>query len=204
MDSINETHDPGLTSWVDTADGHPDFPLQNLPFAVFRRRGSDEEWRGGIAIGESILDLRKLAAAEVPAGTAGEALLAAAKPHLNEFMGKGKAAGSALRQWLSRGLRSGAPRQDVWRPCLLPQADAEYRLPATVGDYTDFYTSIHHATRVGRLFRPDNPLLPNYRWVPIGYHGRTSSLGVSDSVTVSSTARVSPSASVSRPCVSMP
>ena len=179
MDTINETHDPGLKSWVDAADRHPDFPLQNLPFAVFRRRGSDEEWRGGVAIGESILDLRKLVAAEVPAGTAGEALLAAAKPRLNEFMGMGRAAGSALRQWLSRGLRSGAPRQDVWRPCLLPQADAEYRLPATVGDYTDFYTSIHHATRVGRLFRPDNPLLPNYRWVPIGYHGRTSSLGVS-------------------------
>jgi len=80
---------------------------------------------------------------------------------------------------LSRGLRAGAPQEQRWRDTLVAQSDAEFRLPAQVGDYTDFYTSIHHATNVGRLFRPDNPLLPNYRWVPIGYHGRSSSLGVS-------------------------
>ncbi len=179
MRAINETHDPGLSSWVPSADGHVDFPIQNLPFAVFRRQGEGDDWRGGVAIGDSIVDLRKVAGGGCLAGLAQEAVAAAARPQLNEFMGMGQAAWSALRLALSRVLRKGAPEAKTWTGYLVPGSEAEFRLPATVGDYTDFYTSIYHATSVGRLFRPDNPLLPNYRWVPIGYHGRASSLAVS-------------------------
>jgi fumarylacetoacetase len=94
-------------------------------------------------------------------------------------MALGQPAWAALRQALSRVLRQGAAEQEPLRACLVPQAEAEYDVPARIGDYTDFYTSVHHATNIGRLFRPDNPLLPNYKWVPIGYHGRSSSIGVS-------------------------
>ncbi|MCW5658321.1 MAG: fumarylacetoacetase [Burkholderiaceae bacterium] len=179
MTSLNETHDPKLQSWVGSANGHSDFPIQNLPFAVFRRRGSDEFWRGGVAIGDQIVDLAQVSANGQLSGVAKEAVDAAALPRLNGFMSMGPAAWSELRRALSRALREGAPQATSWRSFLVPQAEADYRVPAEVGDYTDFYTSIHHATSVGRLFRPDNPLLPNYKWVPIGYHGRSSTLGVS-------------------------
>ena len=180
MIRLNETHDPALRSWVPSAnrDGG-DFPIQNLPFAAFRRRGSGEPWRGGVAIGDEVLDLGAVAAAGGLEGLALQAVQAAAEPSLNRLMGMGPEAWTALRLALSRALREGAEQSSTWRAFLLPQVDAEYRVPAQVGDYTDFYTSIHHATSVGRLFRPDNPLLPNYKWVPIGYHGRASSLGVS-------------------------
>jgi fumarylacetoacetase len=112
-------------------------------------------------------------------GMAKDAVGAAEQPSLNTLMSMGPVAWSALRLGLSRALQEGAGEDVVWRSFLVPQAEAEYRVPADVGDYTDFYTSIHHATSVGRLFRPDNPLLPNYKWVPIGYHGRSSTLGVS-------------------------
>lgn len=177
----NETHDPALRSWVVSANGHPDFPIQNLPFAVFRRSGTDEAWRGGVAIGDEVLDLAALATANELSSVAGAALKAAAAPRLNEFMAMGAAAWSALRLALSRSLRSGSASEGVWQSALVPQSDAEFRLAVDVGDYTDFYTSIHHATTVGRLFRPDNPLLPNYQWVPIGYHGRSSTLGIGQS-----------------------
>jgi fumarylacetoacetase len=94
-------------------------------------------------------------------------------------MAAGPGLWSELRLALSRGLRLGSPQQRSWETCLVAQAQAEFALPARIGDYTDFYTSIHHATAVGRMFRPDNPLLPNYKWMPIGYHGRSSSIGVS-------------------------
>ena len=181
MSLLNETHDPALRSWVTSANrSGGDFPIQNLPFAVFRRRGSDEPWRGGVAIGDEIVDLAAIAQGGLLSDSAARvALQAAAEPSLNRFMGMGREAWSALRIALSRALREGAPQAYAWRAALVTQADAEFRVPAQVGDYTDFYTSIHHATSVGRLFRPDNPLLPNYQWVPIGYHGRASSLGVS-------------------------
>lgn len=179
MRALNETHAPSLSSWVTSAEGHPDFPIQNLPFAVFRRRGTQEFWRGGVAIGDQVIDLRKAADTCGINGLAGDALAAAAQAPLNAFMALGQEAWSALRLAVSRALRECAPDRTRWEACLVPLADAEFELPAQVGDYTDFYTSIHHATSVGRLFRPDNPLLPNYRWVPIGYHGRSSSLGVS-------------------------
>ncbi|MDM7463976.1 MAG: fumarylacetoacetase [Tepidimonas taiwanensis] len=177
---LNETHDPTLRSWVDSANwpGH-DFPIQNLPFASFRRRDRGEAWRGGVAIGDAIVDLAALHCGHPFDGLAAEALAAGAEPQLNALMALGPAHWRALRLALSRALREGSPLRALVEPCLVPQAEAEYGLPARIGDYTDFYTSIHHATNIGRLFRPDNPLLPNYQWVPIGYHGRSSSIGVS-------------------------
>jgi fumarylacetoacetase len=180
MTTLNETHDSALTSWVASANhSDADFPIQNLPFASFRRQGSREPFRGGVAIGDQILDLAGVAQSGLLDGLAAEALSAATEPALNRFMGMGKAAWSALRLALSRALRAGSEAETGLKTCLVPQAEAEYALPCSIGDYTDFYTSIHHATSVGALFRPDNPLLPNYKWVPIGYHGRASSIGVS-------------------------
>jgi len=180
MTRLNETHEPGLRSWVGSANfPHGDFPIQNLPFCVFRRRDSGESWRGGVAIGDEIVDLAAAASAEPFEGLAQAALQAASESTLNRLMAMGPGAWSALRLALSRALREGGAQPSGWHGFLLPQAAAEFRVPAQVGDYTDFYPSIHHATTVGRLFRPDNPLLPNYKWVPIGYHGRASSLGVS-------------------------
>ena len=178
--SLNETHDPGLTSWVDSANLEAaDFPIQNLPFAVFRVRVSDEAFRGGVAIGDQVLDLARLAEARTFDSEINELLQLCAGPRLNAFMGRGAAASSALRLALSRALREGSDLQDQLQPCLVAQDLVEYTLPCHIGDYTDFYTSVNHATNVGKLFRPDNPLLPNYKWVPIGYHGRASSIGVS-------------------------
>lgn len=180
MTLLNETHDPALQSWVSSAQAAgSDFPLQNLPFASFRRQGSQDAWRGGVAIGDQIVDLQALAASGSLSGDAQRAAEAGAQESLNALMALGPKAWSALRLALSRGLRVGAAEQAQWQGFLVPQAQAAYNLPARIGDYTDFYTSIHHATNIGKQFRPDNPLLPNYQWVPIGYHGRSSSIVVS-------------------------
>ena len=180
MRSIDETHDPRLTSWVDSANRPgSDFPIQNLPFAVFRRAGSAEPLRCGVAIGDAIVDLTALGAAAPRAGPAAEALAACAAPALNTLMALGPEATVALRRALSGLLRAGSAHAGALAAALVPQGQAEFAVPAHIGDYTDFYTSIHHATAVGRLFRPDQPLLPNYKWVPIAYHGRASSIGVS-------------------------
>jgi fumarylacetoacetase len=178
MTRLNETHDPALRSWLSHAnDGKTDFPIQNLPFAVFRREG--EAWRGGVAIGNDIIDLARVAQAGVFSGLAAQAAAAGAQEKLNALMAMGPHAWSALRLALSRGLREGSPEQEALSQCLVSQDGVVYDVPARIGDYTDFYTSIHHATNIGRQFRPDNPLLPNYKWVPIGYHGRSSSIVVS-------------------------
>jgi len=178
--NLNETHDPGLTSWVESANLEgADFPIQNLPFAVFRLRISDESLRGGVAIGDQVLDLARLAETRAFDSEINELLQLCAGSSLNAFMGRGAAASSALRLALSRALRTGSDLQDQLQPCLVAQDLVEYTLPSRIGDYTDFYSSLNHATNVGRLFRPDNPVLPNYKWVPIGYHGRASSIGVS-------------------------
>jgi len=180
MKTINETHNPALRSWVASANvAGADFPIQNLPFASFRRQGSAEAFRGGVAIGDQILDLAAVAQAGVFTGEAGQAVQAGAQPQLNALMALGAPVWRALRRALSRVLREGAAEQAALQACLVPQAQAEYGVPARIGDYTDFYTSVHHATNIGKLFRPDNPLLPNYKWIPIGYHGRASSIGVS-------------------------
>ena len=180
MTTLNETHDPALSSWVESAhDASTDFPIQNLPFGVFRTRGSSESFRGGVAIGNQIVDLAAVARAGVFTGLAREAAQAASAEKLNGLMALGPKSWSALRLSLSQALRVGSSQQAALSSCLVPMAAAEFDVPARIGDYTDFYTSVHHATNVGRLFRPDNPLLPNYKWVPIGYHGRVSSIGVS-------------------------
>jgi fumarylacetoacetase len=180
MREINETHQRSLRSWVDSANSAAaDFPIQNLPFGVFRREGKSEHFRGGVAIGDQILDLAAAHKAGAFSGDAAHAAASCADGSLNAFMSAGASAWSALRSGLSRALREGSPLEDKLRGCLVAQAHAEHAVPAEIGDYTDFYASVHHATNVGRLFRPDNPLLPNYKWVPIGYHGRGSSIGVS-------------------------
>lgn len=180
MPHLNETHDPALQSWVASANV-PDngFPIQNLPFGVFRSASSQEDWRVGVAIGEQVLDMAALAKAQPWSGTAAEALAACNTAELNGLMALGQTHWSALRLALSRALRAGSSEQSLIEPMLVDAAKVELGLPARIGDYTDFYISVHHATAVGKQFRPDNPLLPNYKWVPIGYHGRASSIGVS-------------------------
>ncbi len=176
---MNETHDPARASWVESAQGHADFPIQNLPYGVFRRRAGGSP-SVGIAIGNQILNL---AAATDVAGFTGlgaRAAEACATASLNSMMDLGPDHWSALRRQVSDllALDSAAHRRDrkLGQRILVPMADVEMLLPAQVGDYTDFYASVHHATNVGSMFRPDNPLLPNYKWVPIGYHGRASSI----------------------------
>ena len=172
MSDIDFTHDPALQSWVASAnEAETDFPIQNLPFGRFR--GAGEAWRLGVAIGDQVLDLRATIAAGLPL----DATLGL--DALNDFMALGKHARVQARGVLSKALVAGSPDAARLRSCLVPQAEVEMGLPCRIGDYTDFYTGIHHATTVGKLFRPDNPLLPNYKWVPIGYHGRVSSIGVS-------------------------
>lgn len=173
------THDPGQRSWVESANlAGCDFPIQSLPHAVFRRRG-ETLYRGGVAIGVMIADMAAACALGVFGGdAAGPAALAAA-PLLNGLMAAGPQAWAALRLALWRSLREGAPEQPLLRACLVPQSEAEYALPAHIGGYTDFFTSYHHMANAGRLFRPDAPELPNFKWLPIGYHGRASSVEVS-------------------------
>ena len=177
---LNETHELGLVSWLDSANSSTtDFPIQNLPIAEFRVKDSGQDYRGGIAIGDQIVDLKALAEKQVFSGLVQECLVLCSQAELNDFMAMGQEAWSALRLAMSRALREGADLQATIEDCLVAQTAAEFKLPCVIGDYTDFYTSIYHATAVGSLFRPDNPLLPNYKWVPIGYHGRSSSMDVS-------------------------
>ncbi len=179
---LNPTHDVTRKSWLASANKPGcDFPIQNLPFAVFRRAGSNEAFRGGVAIGDQIVDLGALSRTTLLDGLAAQATSACAQPALNDFFAMGPAAWRALRHDLFALLES-TPKSsatDVLRDCLVPLAAAEFTVPARIGDYTDFYTSIHHALNVGRLFRPEDPLTPNFQWVPTAYHGRVSSIGVS-------------------------
>ena len=163
---IDETHDPALESWVESANlPDTDFPIQNLPFGIFRlKKNRADTPRGGVAIGDQILDL---AALGIRTG-----------PTLNALAGQGRPVWRNLRKTISKGL-SVKGRDKKFAKYLVAMKDAEMQLPMSVGDYSDFYTGIHHATNVGKLLRPDNPLLPNYKWVPIGYHGRASSIVVS-------------------------
>ena len=163
--------------WVESANtADTDFPIQNLPLGVFRKAGSSEHSaRIGVGIGDCVLDLS--AAAELGLlDVLGTEIVAACQcDSLNHLMMLGRPASSRLRARLTELLSDAHERSRV-EPLLLKQAAVEMLLPARIGDYTDFYASIHHATNVGRLFRPDNPLLPSYKYVPIGYHGRASSI----------------------------
>jgi len=168
-------------SWVDSAnDPNSDFPIDNLPYGVFREAGKT---RIGVAIGDRILDLRGCAERGLLDRIGREISGACNAECLNPLMALGTEAWGALRREITTLLDEtvdGDARRNV-DPLLVRMREAEMQLPAAIGDYTDFYASIHHATRVGRRFRPDNPLLPNYKYVPIGYHGRASSIVVSGS-----------------------
>lgn len=162
---LDATHAPETQSWVASANAaDTDFPIQNLPFGRFRRHAM-EPWQIGVAIGDQVLDLHAVGLVD--------------HADMHRMMAAPVAQRRALRLALWEGLCEGSALQPVWQEALLAMNTLELGLPCEVGDYTDFYTGIHHATTVGQLFRPDNPLLPNYKWVPIGYHGRASSLGAS-------------------------
>ena len=167
---IDETHDPGLVSWVEGAAGHADFPAQNLPLGVFSPAGAAP--RIGCAIGEAIVDLAALADAGLAPAAVAPSLR---QSTLNALFARPPGERRTLRRALSRLLTDPASRPRV-EPHLHAAADCEMGLPCRIGDYTDFYAGVHHALNVGRQFRPDNPLPPNYRHVPIGYHGRASSV----------------------------
>jgi fumarylacetoacetase len=160
--AIDDTHDAALRSWLDSAnDAVGDFPIQNLPLGRFR--GDDTQpWRLGVAIGEHIVDLQKAGLIDTQ--------------NVDAVLSADLRARRVLRRTLSEGLRAGSAGRPRFQAALVAQADVELGLPCEVRDYTDFYTSVHHATTIGKQFRPDNPLLPNYKWVPIGYHGRASSI----------------------------
>lgn len=165
----NASHDPSRTSWVESANQPGcDFPIQNLPWGRYRlKTANTNDWHLGVAIGDQILDARAAGVIDTD--------------DLNAVMALSPQQRLAIRNQLSEGLQTGSAKQAQWQALLTPQADVEMGLPCRIGDYTDFYTGIHHATAVGKLFRPDQPLMPNYQWVPIGYHGRSSSIGVSGS-----------------------
>lgn len=169
-----------LKSWLASANSiATDFPIQNLPYGVFSH---GQQTRIGVAIGDQILDLHACAANGLLASLPEEILAACRADVLNPLMSLGPGAWSALRRRLTALLNAAQTdhqTQSRLEALLIPMREAAMQLPAHIGDYTDFYASIHHATRVGRLFRPDNPLLPNYKYVPLGYHGRASSIMVS-------------------------
>lgn len=177
--ALDETHDPARRSFIETANAPGnDYPIQNLPFGVFRPTAAPAPLppRVGVAIGDQILDVA--AAASSFGGLAAEAAKSCAATHLNPLMSLGPQAWSALRLALSRGLSKDHGDESLRRH-LIPMMQAKLMLPVAVGDFTDFYASIFHATHVGRMLRPENPLMPNYKYLPVAYHGRASSVRVS-------------------------
>ena len=182
---LDETHNPHRRSWVESANAPgSDFPIQNLPFGVIRRHGTKEEPRIGVAIGDQVLDVQQCVRDQQLNSISPECACALSAKSLNDFMALGrshwKAARVAVGELLdSKSTKPRTPAKPQAVSALIPMGDAEIMLPASIGDYTDFYASIHHATNVGSMFRPDNPLLPNYKWLPVGYHGRASSIVVS-------------------------
>lgn len=159
---VNDANDPALESWVESAnDNASDFPVQNLPFGRFRRE-EDSAWCIGVAIGDQVLDLRKAGLID----GADMNRLIKLKPETRKVM----------RQAISDGLRRGSAARAKFASALVPQSAVTLGVPCDIHDYTDFYVGIHHATAIGKQFRPDSPLLPNYKWVPIGYHGRASTI----------------------------
>jgi len=163
--ALDETHNPDVQSWVESANHEDtDFPLQNLPFGRFRQTAG-EPWRIGVAIGDQILDVQQAGVID--------------HQDMHRLMQPAPSARRELRRVIHQGLRHGSSQRRVFAAALAAQSAVEMGLPCEVGDYTDFYIGLHHATAVGRQFRPDQPLMPNYKWVPIGYHGRASTLQAS-------------------------
>ncbi len=178
---LDYTHDPKARSWVESANSpDTDFPIQNLPYGIFRRRGSNESPRVGVAIGDSIFDVGKYFRS-YPIKAQAEDESACNADSLNPLMALSAQHRGDFRKSLHALFFDSSKNEAMGAVAhhLIPQSDAELFLPARIGNYTDFYASIFHATNVGSMFRPDNPLLPNYKYVPIGYHGRASSLVVS-------------------------
>jgi fumarylacetoacetase len=174
---LDETHDPARRSFVESANlPGCDFPIQNLPFGAFRAV-PDGQPRVGVAIGDQILDVS--AAAAVFDGLAAAAAQACSAPFLNPLMAMGPQARSALRLELSRRLSADGDGDMRLRPFLTPMARVEMSMPVAFRNFTDFFASIFHATNAGRLFRPDSPLSPNYKYVPVAYHSRASSVCIS-------------------------
>jgi len=178
---IDHTHDPDRRSWIETAnDPTGDFPIQNLPFGVFSRVGDDDAPRPGIAIGDRILDLKAAEQTGLLGALAPEVRCALHAESLGDLMRQGTTAARAVRhavfELLDAETATLRDDEETAGAVLVDARAARMHLPATIGDYTDFYASIFHATNIGSMFRPDNPLLPNYRHVPIGYHGRASSI----------------------------
>ena len=186
MNEINGTHAPQLRSWISSANSpETDFPIQNLPFGVFTRRDGDNVARIGAAIGDQILDLARCEREGLLDRIDLQTAATLVATSLNRLMGLGAGNWSELRRRLSELLREDCAelRDDdrLREQVLVPMTLADLRIPVEIGDYTDFYASIYHATNVGSMFRPDNPLLPNYKYLPVGYHGRASSIVVSGS-----------------------
>lgn len=160
-----DTHSPGLFSWVESANApQTPFPIQNLPYGRFRRDAS-EPWSVGVAIGEQVLDVHGAGLCD--------------SPEMVSWLTLPRAQRQAQRQAISRALQHGSDGRARIEPWLMPMDAVELGLPCEIRNYSDFFIGIHHAASTGRLYRPDTPLLPNYRWVPIGYHGRASSIQVS-------------------------
>ncbi|CAN5195660.1 fumarylacetoacetase [soil metagenome] len=171
MSGPDDTHDPALVSWVHGAEPGSDFPIQNLPLGIFSETKGRR--RPGVAIGDYILDLAAIADLLDEKWRAD-----LEQPVLNAWLARGPHKHRALRQRLSELLGDERYRDDV-EPHLIGQSEVRMHVPCLIGDYSDFYVGIHHATNVGKQFRPDNPLLPNYKYIPIGYHGRASSVRAS-------------------------
>ncbi|HEX3928657.1 MAG TPA: fumarylacetoacetase [Gemmatimonadales bacterium] len=188
MTQRDRTHDPVRRSWVASANGHRDFPIQNLPFAVVRDGNADVL---AVAIGDEALLLNRAIATGWGADLAPAVRDALRVGPLNAFAQCPPATWTAVRRALSDALSDDA-HATALRPALAPITSLEFLLPFHVGDYTDFYASMHHASNVGAMFRPDNPLLPNYKWVPIGYHGRASSIVVSGTPVRRPTGQIKP------------
>jgi fumarylacetoacetase len=175
---IDHTHAASARSWLASANvADADFPIQNLPLAVFRRARSAQAWRGGVAIGDQVLDLAALAATRRLAPPLQVVVDAAARSELNALMALGRPAWHTLRHGLFELLEASSDAQAWLEACLVDMERVEYTLPARIGDYTDFYTSIHHALNIGKLFNLE--LSPSFKWLPTAYHGRSSSIGVS-------------------------
>jgi fumarylacetoacetase len=180
--TLNHTHHPAARSWLESANSPTsDFPIQNLPFSVIRRKHSDEPFRGAVAIGNQAIDLAAWAAHAGLNEAASAAARACAQPVLNTFFSMGPSAWRALRHELFDALheRASAESRAALEACLIPLSKVEYSLPTLIGDYTDFYTSIHHATNISKLLGL-NGVGPNFKSIPIAYHGRVSSIGLSD------------------------
>ncbi len=181
---INESHDPSLKSWVESAnDPNTDFPIQNLPFCVVEDESAYSGWTVATIIGDQVFGFERANDVGLFQQMEIESVIGGDVTDISQLLDNryGSLVMSGLRKRLVDILKVDADEEDKkWaEQCLRPVGECNVGYPFSIGDYTDFYCSIYHATNVGSMFRPDNPLLPNYKYVPIGYHGRASSIVIS-------------------------